>query len=87
MIGEAWRQNGSLWTWLGPALALPELGLHEAWGQGESGSLQPEVTFNQVTCGNRMRANDAIIYPLASHCSKTLSSLSVYVQPATRSLR
>lgn len=87
MIGEAWRQNGSLWTWLRPALVLPECGLHKAHSQGESGSLQPEVTFNQATCGNRMRANDAIMYRLASLCSKTLSSLSVYVQLATHLLR
>ena len=58
---------------------MAECRLNKVYGEGKSESLQHEMTFKQVTRGSRMRDNDAIIYSLVSNCSKTLSSLNVYV--------
>lgn len=63
----------------GIAVTMAECRLNKVYREGKSESLQHEMTFKQVTCGSRMRDNDAIIYSPVSDRSKTLSSLNVYV--------
>lgn len=49
---------------------MAERRLNKVYREGKSESLQHKMTFKQVTCGSRIRDNDAIIYSLVSNCSK-----------------
>lgn len=63
----------------GTAIMMSECGLSKVYREGKSESLQHKMTFKQVSCGNRVKDNDAITYSLVSNHSKTLSPLHVYL--------